>query len=504
MEDLKPRLKARLLELLRHVRTEMHAHIEMGTELISVDEHEVKDAGSGESETIRQHVPWVGVLNAPGSKEREKAASHANRMLGLSSLPAPLSLGDALGLVEKGADSVVDATHEDLTDLVTEFIAPDLRDHASERLSDAWPWSLATQAGSVLTLLVNSCTKLPPAEVRLGRWPVLASVTEVARWARPFIAKHSEELAEHLVQRAEWRVVPPEIVIPPLEPGAPSRRISLTKLALLHKAEKQVQLKLSLLDNALDFFQEAIRDLEEEDEERKGLKYSILNAAAAVELVLKARLAKEHWTLIFANPGKASLESFLNGSFLSVDFEGVQQRIESICQIDLSVESVGHLGLGPRFTRDSERLLELLLRGSRVVLKSQICNPRDRLCLAQTISHSSEELSRLQCSLETFPWSFKVAEGSAFFQPGVSQDELSSVSLRFLCRSNRGSVLPLVISEPVSHSRLGHGDAWVLSRWRRQVLKGLDGRQGFIPPASFQEGLYQTKAIVEVVREELP
>src|SRR5947209_5795453 len=94
------------------------------------------------------------------------------------------------------------------------------------------------------------------------------------------------------------------------------------------------ELRLSLVENALDFFHEAVKDAQETDHKR--LKYAVLHSASAVELILKARLVLEHWTLVFRDPGKAELNNFKEGKFQSVDFQEAQERIERICKIDLA------------------------------------------------------------------------------------------------------------------------------------------------------------------------
>lgn len=94
------------------------------------------------------------------------------------------------------------------------------------------------------------------------------------------------------------------------------------------------KLKLSLVENAFDFFLEAIGHLDDNDPRK--LKYAILHMASAVELILKARLAEEHWGLIFKDPLKANIEKFEKGDFRSADFQETQERLENICKLDLS------------------------------------------------------------------------------------------------------------------------------------------------------------------------
>lgn len=94
------------------------------------------------------------------------------------------------------------------------------------------------------------------------------------------------------------------------------------------------ELRLSLVENALDFFYEAVKDVQAA--EPKRLKYAILHSASAIELILKARLVDEHWALVFRDPGKAELDNFREGKFQSVDFQEAQERLERICKLDLA------------------------------------------------------------------------------------------------------------------------------------------------------------------------
>ena len=64
-------------------------------------------------------------------------------------------------------------------------------------------------------------------------------------------------------------------------------------------------LKLALLENAFDFLVEGIERFGRAPE-GTDLKYSLLHVAQATELFLKARLAREHRLLVFADPAKGS------------------------------------------------------------------------------------------------------------------------------------------------------------------------------------------------------
>lgn len=77
--------------------------------------------------------------------------------------------------------------------------------------------------------------------------------------------------------------------------------------------------------NAIDFFSISIKEIE------KRPKYSVINFCAGLELILKARLLKEHWSLIMTKAESAELSRFRSGTFHSVNMETTIQRLTSIC-----------------------------------------------------------------------------------------------------------------------------------------------------------------------------
>lgn len=80
----------------------------------------------------------------------------------------------------------------------------------------------------------------------------------------------------------------------------------------------------ALVTNAFDFLHRSI------DEVESMPHYSILHFAIALELLLKARLVQEHWTLIFQDPGRADRSELDTGSFHSVSISEAIERIERI------------------------------------------------------------------------------------------------------------------------------------------------------------------------------
>lgn len=97
------------------------------------------------------------------------------------------------------------------------------------------------------------------------------------------------------------------------------------------KKPKQTKDDFNLVvQNAFDFFKKSLREFDKEP------KYSVLHFHAAVELIMKARLLWEHWTLIVTRPETANLKSFRSGDFQSVSIRDAKARLESIVQDGLN------------------------------------------------------------------------------------------------------------------------------------------------------------------------
>lgn len=87
------------------------------------------------------------------------------------------------------------------------------------------------------------------------------------------------------------------------------------------------------MENAHDFIVSAAEDARRND--KRFWKYSLLNLACGLELILKARLDREHWSLLFADVNKASKDKMKQGDFLSVDFETGLNRLKNISGVHL-------------------------------------------------------------------------------------------------------------------------------------------------------------------------
>ena len=87
-----------------------------------------------------------------------------------------------------------------------------------------------------------------------------------------------------------------------------------------------------LAKSAFDFFEKAFAEVQVEP------KYSAMHFYNGIELLFKARLLHEHWSLVVAKPEGSSLAKFKRGDFQSVTLEGAIQRLENIAEERVSKE----------------------------------------------------------------------------------------------------------------------------------------------------------------------
>ncbi|MBH8734592.1 hypothetical protein I5J72_21325, partial [Pseudomonas aeruginosa] len=92
------------------------------------------------------------------------------------------------------------------------------------------------------------------------------------------------------------------------------------------KQERRTKEELfdALVRNALGFVNTSIDHLQQKP------KNAIVDLYTAIELFLKARLMKEHWTLMLAKPETGDLQNLAVGDFLSVYLDDALKRIQSI------------------------------------------------------------------------------------------------------------------------------------------------------------------------------
>lgn len=80
----------------------------------------------------------------------------------------------------------------------------------------------------------------------------------------------------------------------------------------------------ALVKNAFDFLNVAVSEFS------TSPKYSVVHFCSAAEMLLKARLLREHWTLVVQRPEQASWAAFLAGEFVSVTIDECRTRLREI------------------------------------------------------------------------------------------------------------------------------------------------------------------------------
>ena len=103
----------------------------------------------------------------------------------------------------------------------------------------------------------------------------------------------------------------------------------------------------NLLENGICFISqsinhlhnaEKIRDEERDESINRELKYSILHLHAGISIILKEKLAREHWALLFQNIDKASLKDFRSGNFTGISFDKCIDRLKEISSLGIRKE----------------------------------------------------------------------------------------------------------------------------------------------------------------------
>ena len=102
-------------------------------------------------------------------------------------------------------------------------------------------------------------------------------------------------------------------------------------------------MQYTVLENGLDFILSAIKNLSianeastDEVAKKRLIKYSLLHLSSGIELVFKYRLLQENWTYVFADMNKARKKALQTGELKSVDSETIIERLENLCDINLS------------------------------------------------------------------------------------------------------------------------------------------------------------------------
>lgn len=94
-----------------------------------------------------------------------------------------------------------------------------------------------------------------------------------------------------------------------------------------------------LVGNALDFIHRAALEMDETSlDEHQRLKYSTMHLYEGIELLLKARLVMQHWSLIIRRPDQYKPKGWETGDFISVTYEECRGRLQAYCGVRLDAE----------------------------------------------------------------------------------------------------------------------------------------------------------------------
>lgn len=98
----------------------------------------------------------------------------------------------------------------------------------------------------------------------------------------------------------------------------------------MHKTK---EIKMPLLENGLDFILHGLNELVDMKDKPNNGKYAILHIHAGTELILKARLKEEHWSLIFSK--EPDIKAYNSGDFLGIYMDECIKRLNKVCSIVL-------------------------------------------------------------------------------------------------------------------------------------------------------------------------
>lgn len=96
--------------------------------------------------------------------------------------------------------------------------------------------------------------------------------------------------------------------------------------------------KLNLTQSAFDFLERSVNEIKDHP------KYAVIHFATAVELLLKARLMREHWSLAVEQVSKAEVNEFLQGRCKTVAPAEAVKRLSKICGENISADAANQFG----------------------------------------------------------------------------------------------------------------------------------------------------------------
>ena len=103
-------------------------------------------------------------------------------------------------------------------------------------------------------------------------------------------------------------------------------------------------MKSNLLGMSLEFLESSADYISKKNFSKSELKFSIVHLYTSVELLLKAELMDEHWSLLFRNMKDAKRQNLESGDFNSVTVDEAVQRLRDIGEKEIDDRVLKKLG----------------------------------------------------------------------------------------------------------------------------------------------------------------
>ncbi|MGW8485185.1 hypothetical protein [Streptomyces sp. NPDC055886] len=118
----------------------------------------------------------------------------------------------------------------------------------------------------------------------------------------------------------------------PTSAAVPSQAEKKTK-----RASQRPDVSYTPVSNGLDYLVSVFQHLTEgaTPPSARDLKYTVLHLQAATEVLLKARLAREHFSLVFADPTQATYDAWQKGDFKSCGTLDAFDRLRNIARLTI-------------------------------------------------------------------------------------------------------------------------------------------------------------------------
>ncbi|MFD6132949.1 hypothetical protein ACFWC2_23510 [Streptomyces diastaticus] len=167
--------------------------------------------------------------------------------------------------------------------------------------------------------------------------------------------------------------------------------------------------------NGLDYLRSVVDHLTAVDPPApRDLKYAVLHLQAAAEVLLKFRLVQEHWSLVFKEPGTATLKRFEAGDFDSCTTKAAVDRLHNVADVEVddkgaralealakSRNSLQHYGLtapAPAVEARAAEVLDFLMDFIHAELPVQPGHPLDKV--EEELAYVRARLSTIQSFLK--------------------------------------------------------------------------------------------------------